>query len=211
MSEQVDLSSPEVTAAIKAAVDEAITGLKNKNTELLGELKKARKDSAIDPDDYNRLKDEKAELETKLDETTKLLKVEHLNGEKVKKAYEAETGFTSQLLIDNGLSDALNAVGVKPELAKAAKALFKGSAAVKSEGDTRVALIGDKSIADFVKEWSASDEGKHFVLAPHNSGGGAAGGAGGPTGGKINREQFNGMSHQERATFAKSGGAVVDG
>jgi hypothetical protein len=211
MNEQVDLSSPEVTAAIKAAVDEAITGLKNKNTELLSELKKARKDSAIDPEDYNRLKEDKLELEHKLDETNKLLKLEQSNAEKVKKSYETEAGFTSKLLIDNGLTEALVAAGVKPELMKAAKAMFVNSAVIKANGETRTALIGDKQISDFVKEWSASDEGKHFVLAPNNSGGGANGGGQGAGKNQVTRTQFDSMGHQDRATFAKSGGVVIDG
>lgn len=208
---EVDVNAPEVQAAIKAAIEEAVTGLKNKNTELLGELKKARKDSAIDPEDYNRLKEEHSATQDKLAEVTKLFKAEQTNVEKIKKAYETEIGFTSQLLIDNGLNDALSSVNVKPELAKAAKALFKSNAAIKADGDARVPVIGDKSIADAIKEWSATDEGKHFILAPVNSGGGATGGGHGAGKNQVTRTHFDSMGHQDRATFAKSGGVVIDG
>jgi hypothetical protein len=38
--------------------------------------------------------------------------------------------------------------------------------------------MGDKPLVDAVAEWASSDEGKHFISAPANSGGGAAGGNG---------------------------------
>ena len=88
---------------------------------------------------------------------------------------KAETGFTQKLLIDNGLTDELVKNGVAPQFLPAVKAMFAGQAQIVAEGDTRTAKIGDKSVSDFVKEWAASDDGKHFVKAPENSGGGSQG------------------------------------
>jgi len=56
--------------------------------------------------------------------------------------------------------------------------MFAGQAQIIADGDTRVAKIGDKSVSDFVKDWAASDDGKHFVSAPANGGGGSQGGRG---------------------------------
>ena len=208
---EIDINAPEVQNAIKTAVEEAVTGLKNKNTELLAERKKARKDSAIDPDDYNRLKEEKSTLEDQLAEAQKAIKASASEFEKLKKSHESEAGYVQKLLIDNGLSDAILKAGVKPELAKAAKALFAGQASIKIDGENRSAVIGDKSIDDYIKEWASSDEGKHFVAAPLNQGGGGNGGGGAGSGQKtISREQFNSKSQSERLEFAKSGGVVQD-
>lgn len=199
----IDINAPEVQDAIKEAVNDAVSGLKNKNTELLAELKKARKDSAIDPDDYNRLKDEKSQLEDKLAEAQKAIKASSSEVDKLKKAHESEAGYVQKLLIDNGLSDAILKAGVKPELAKAAKALFAGQAAIKIDGDNRSAVIGDKSIDDYIKDWAASDEGKHFIAAPLNQGGGGQGGSGGGQPKTLTRDQFRNKTPQEKMELSK--------
>ena len=208
---EFDINSPEAKQAIKDAVDEATRGLIAKRDELLGEVKKLRKDSQIDPADYQRLKDENDQLTDKLNETTKAAKQALSEAEKERKARESESGFVQKLLIDNGLSEALTKAGVKPELMKATKALFSSQASIKIEGDTRAALIGDKPINDFIGEWAKSDEGKHFVLAQQNSGGGAQGGSSSGTQSKtVTRLHFDGMSPADKMAFSKAGGRIVD-
>jgi len=187
----VDLKDPEVKAAIKAAVDaavetaveEATGGLKAKNIELLGKLKKAQKDSTISPEDHAALQAELDATEIKLTEATKALKIATTESDKIKKAYDTESKVAHNLLVDNGLSQALLEVGVKKaSYLKAAKAMLAGQVILTADGENRIAKVGDKVLAEFVKDWAASDEGKAFVDAPGNSGGGAHGGAGG-TGG----------------------------
>ena len=80
-------------------------------------------------------------------------------------------------LIDNGLNDALLKVGVRPEMMTAVKAMLKSQTKLTSDNGQYSALIGDKPLIDAVSEWAAGDEGKHFVSAPANSGGGAPGGS----------------------------------
>jgi len=67
---------------------------------------------------------------------------------------------------------------VKPEYMDAVVALLSPLATLKAEGDSRVAVVGDKPLTDYVSEWAKSDKGKHYVSAPDNKGGGANGGAG---------------------------------
>jgi hypothetical protein len=211
-----ELDSPEVKAAIKAAVDaaieEATTGLKAKNSELLAKLKVATKNLEITPEEHNRVKEENERLQEQVADANKQLKAGVGEYERLKKAYETESGFVSRLLIDNGLSDALAKNGVKPELSAAAKALIASrGVSVKVDGDNRSAVIGDKSVSDYVSEWAKSDEGKHFVAAQQNTGGGATGGGGSQQGQKtMTRSDFDAKSQAERMAFAKSGGAVVD-
>lgn len=59
----------------------------------------------------------------------------------------------------------------------AVKAMLKQQTSIKAEGSDYLALMGDKPLSEAVIEWAQSDAGKPFVVAPDNSGGGAAGGA----------------------------------
>jgi len=167
-----------VAKAVKDAVDEAVTGLQSKNTELLGKLKKAQKDAIIDPADHAALQSELDENQTKLASALKDLKVATKAADDSKKAFDGEAKVTHDLLVDNGLSAALLANGVKKaSYLKAAKAMLAGQVTLTADGDKRVAKVGDKALADYIKEWATSDEGKTFVDAPGNVGGGAIGGA----------------------------------
>lgn len=210
----IDLSSPEVKEAIKAAVEEATTGLIKKRDELLGEVKKLRKNSEIDPEDYQRLKDENDELHGKVTEAQKAAKKAIDEAAKATKQAEAESGAVSKLLVDNGLTESLTKAGVKPEYMKAAKSMLASQVNVVAEGDQRIAKVGDKALSDFVTTWAASDEGKHFVAAQNNSGGGSQGG------GKVNanvktmsRSEFDAKSKTgdpSLQTFFKEGGKIVE-
>lgn len=192
-----DPNDADTKAAIRAAVDEAVAGLDAKNKELLGEVKRLKKGAEIKPEDFERVERERDELATKLDEANKQVKAATKAAETATQALNGEQAFNQRLLIDNGLNAALLEAGVKnPAHLKAAAALLRTSAKVeiKVEGDARKAVVGDKDLAAFVKEWSQSDDGKAFVSAPVNAGGGASGGQGGnPPAGNM------GGTAQERA------------
>lgn len=97
---------------------------------------------------------------------------------KVTARAEKAEGQVNKLVIENGLDAALDAAKVSPALKKAAKALLREGAELKDDAGEPVALMGGKPLADAIKDWAASDEGKHFVING-NSGGGAEGGGGG--------------------------------
>ena len=179
----IDLNSPEVKAAIQAAVEEATAPLVAKRDELLKELKTARKGQQIDPETVSKLEEQIEALKGELTTAQKAAKTATADAEKARKALEAESGAVQRLLVDNGLTDALTKAGVtNPVHLKAAKALLAAQVQVAADGDQRVAKVGDKALTDFIGEWAKGDEGKHFVAAPANSGGGAAGGNGQPGG-----------------------------
>lgn len=207
----IDLSSPEVKEAIKAAVEEATSGLIKKRDELLGEVKKLRKNSEIDPEEFNRLREENEELQGKVTEAQKAAKKASDDAQKAIKQAEAESSAVSKLLVDNGLTESLTKAGVKPEYLKAAKAMFANQVQVVQDGESRVAKVGDKALSDFVTSWAQGDEGKHFVAAPANSGGGSQGSKPGAAGAKtVKRAEFDAMDQAERLGFAKEGGKVID-
>lgn len=173
----IDWTDPEAKAALEAAVDDAVSGLKAKNVDLAARLEKARKGRDIDPDEHNQLEARNAELETQLATATKANKTATAELDKIKKAHESESNFTRQLLVDNGLVDALTKAGVtNPTSLKAAKAMLKDGVSLVVDGDIRKAMFGEKDLNEAIVEWAGSDEGKHFVAAPSNSGGDSKGG-----------------------------------
>jgi hypothetical protein len=205
MSEELSIAEQ-----IKAAVDEATSGLAKKNGELLAELKEARKGKQIDPAELDKLQNKIDELENNLTASQKTIKDQQKAFEQTKAALDSESGFTSKLLLDNGLTDALVKAGVAAPFLPAVKAMLSSQAKIAIDGDTRKAVIGDKDLSTFVTEWATSDDGKHYIAAPQNNGGGASGGSSSTGQQVVNRSTFDAMSHPERASFAKSGGKVTD-
>lgn len=173
----IDLTAPEVKAAIAAAVEEATGPLIAKRDELLSEVKKARKGQQIDPETVSRLEDQIEALKGELSTAQKAAKTATTEAEKARKSLETEAGYVQKLLIDNAMTEALTKAGVKEAVhIKAAKAMLSSQAQIVADGDNRVAKIGDKAVSDYITEWAKGDEGKFFVAAPMNSGGGAQGG-----------------------------------
>ena len=211
----IDLNAPEVQEAIKAAVKVAVeaetSGLIAKRDELLSEVKRLKKGQEIKPEQYEALENELDATREKLNEANKLVKTSQTEFEKVKKLFEAESSFTNNLLVENGLNEALVKEGVKKEFLPAVKSMLKSQVQVKVEGDARKALIGDKPLSDYVSEWSKSDEGKHFIVAPTSTGGGSTGGGNASGSGKtMPRSQFQGMSPVEQASYVRGGGKLTD-
>jgi hypothetical protein len=167
--------TPEIQSAIDDAVNTAKSGLQAKNQELIDKNKKLMKGQEIDPQTVIDLEAQIDKLQADLSTANKSGKESVKTLETLQAQLKAETGFTQKLLIDNGLTDELVKNGVAPQFLAATKAMFAGQAQIVAEGDTRTAKIGDKSVSDFVKEWAASDDGKHFIKAPENSGGGSQG------------------------------------
>lgn len=179
-----DANDPEAIAAIEAAVTKATEGLATKNRELLTKLANARTKTEIDPATVSALESQVEELTGKLTAAEKAAK----DATKAREAAEAQFGgeskFVQKLLVDNGLTAELVKAGVAPAMLPAVKALLAGHVQVKVDGDQRKAVVGDKDLGAFVTEWASGPEGKHFVAAPTNSGGGAPGGKDG--GGTVN-------------------------
>ena len=190
-------------AEFDAKIAEAVDGLKAKNTELLGELKKLKKGSAVDPAEVEKLEATIEELKGKLTTAEKSAKIATKEVETVRKQLESESSFNQRLLVDNGLTEALTKNGVvHPVHLKAAKALLEKSIKIDADGENKVAKLGDKLLADAIKEWAGSDEGKHFVAAPGHAGGGAAGGNSGNGGAGAAKGKVDGSPNERAEYFA---------
>jgi hypothetical protein len=172
----LDRNDPEVKALIDEVTTEATKALDAKNKELLTELRtvkaKLSKGTEVDPEKHAELQARVDDLTTQLEKSTK---DSQKTIEKLTKDLSDKDGALTQHLIDGGLTDALAKANVAPHFMDAAKAMLRGQAVLKDGA----ALIGDKPLAEAVTAWAGSDQGKHFVQAPHNSGGGSSGGSGG--------------------------------
>lgn len=207
----MDITEEDFKAKIAEAIEEATTGLSKKNQELIAELREAKKGKAIDPAELDRLQSKIDSLETDLSGAQKASKDQAKLLKQAQDALISESGFTQKLLLDNGLTEALVKAGVASQFLPAVKAMFGTQAKIVADGDVRKALIGDKDLTEFVSSWATSDEGKHYISAPANGGGGASGGTGGSSGQKVwTREKFDSSSHFERSEFAKAGGKVME-
>lgn len=202
----------ELTQEAFDALNERLEAAERANQGLKADLSKAKakaKGAEIDPELH-------AELQSKVEElTSQLSKVQKESTKQIEtltKQLSEKEGAVSKYLIDSQLSDSLAKVGVKPEFMEAAKSLLKGQTTVKTDNGEYQALIGDKGIFDFVKEWSAGDSGKHFVQAPANSGGGAGGDGGSGSGGakQMTRAQFDAADVKTKSEFSKAGGKITD-
>ena len=159
-----------------AELETAMEALSAKNSELLREVKIARakaKGVEIDPNDFMALQTENETLKSQLDKTVKdsTKTIETLQSNLTEK-----DGALQSYLIDNGLNDAMLKAGIKTEFMTAAKAMLKSQTKLIADNGQYSALMGEKPLYEAITEWAASDEGKHFVSAPANSGGGATGG-----------------------------------
>jgi alanyl-tRNA synthetase len=185
----IDINEPEIKDAIKLAVEEATRPLLDKRDELLNEVKQLRKGKQVSPEDLEKLEHERDSYKEQLSKYEKDLKKANETVSNIQKQLESESSFTQKLLVDNGLTEALTKANVtNPAFLKAVKSTLASQVQLVTEGDARVAKVGEKSLVDFVNEWAKSEEGQYFVSAPANSGGGSNGGSNGgssQTKGKI--------------------------
>jgi uncharacterized protein YoxC len=231
------MSLKELLAKVKAALakekggdDEALAlleeehqGLITKRDELLDEVKKlkakVRSFDGIDPEEVKDMKERMEELEEAASKGSKDVEaaVQRTEAkykkelEKAQSALAAEHKVTTQLLVENGLTDALAKVGVTEAGLKYARSYFAPRVQIEADGEERVARIGDQKLAEAVAEWAKTDEAKLFIRASASTGGGASGGAGGGSSAKqMARAEFDKLSADDKMKFVKEGGRVTD-
>lgn len=207
---EIDKNSDEFKQAVAEALEDATSGLKAKNTELLAKLKKAQAGASIDPADLAAVEAERDEWKGKALAAEKAAKKATADAEAAnKRAADIDASYGNTLR-DAQLTEALGKAGVTPALLKAAKALHGSALQVVDENGTRVVKAGDKSVADYITEWAGSEEGKHFIAAPQQQGGGSQGGRGNPQAKSVTRTAFEGMSPADQMAHINNGGVLTD-
>ena len=209
----IDRNDPEVKALIEEVTAAATEALSAKNKELLGEVKtlKAKaKGADIDPAEHAALQTQVEDLTDRLTKAEKTAKTEI---DRMTKALTEKDGALQKHLIDAGLTDALAKAGVQPAMMDAVKALHQSKASINAKDGAYEALIDGKPLAEFVTTWAQSDQGKHFVAAPANNGGGAQGGSGNGSAKTMTRADFDAKSaagDPSLVQFFRDGGTLVN-
>ena len=163
----------------------------------------------FDINEFNRLKDSdpSKELDAKLaEQRDRINKQWETRLADKDKALSEKDGLIQKHVKDAALSKAIAEVNIGKAFVPAVAAMFKEQITLEGEN----VLLKERPVAEFMKEWAASEEGKAFVSAPVNSGGGADGKSGSGNQKTVTRTQFDGMSQSERMKFSKEGGKVVD-
>lgn len=173
-----DPKDPETMAAVKeliaAAVEEATEGLETKKAELLGEVRKLKKSrgETVDPEEHERVTKELERVQTDL---AKLQKESKKQIDTLTADVTAKDSTLKKHLVDDGITNALVGANVQKHFLPTLKAAMAQSAKVELVDGVYVAQIDGKPLADHVKAWAGTDEGKHFIGAPANGGGGGGG------------------------------------
>ena len=201
----------------KNEVDELrgeIDKLNAKNKELITELRKAKgstnEEAARLADELDNAKAENVKLAGALKKATEGLEVAQ---REAAEKLTAKSGIIQKLIRDDGLLKGLTESGVKKELLAGALALHAGKVEVDEEKGEAFSTVDGKrtSLTDYLKGWAASDEGKHYIAAPVNGGGGASGPGSAIPGTKtLSRSAFDALDPVAKTTFAKEGGKLTD-
>ncbi|PSL23469.1 hypothetical protein [Dyadobacter jiangsuensis] len=172
------ITEEDLKKAVDEAVDKATKGLKEKNAELLGKLKEEKETREASEEAKRIAEEEAANKSGDIEKIKQQLEAKHKRelDTASDKATKAEARL-NQVLIDNGLTDALIKAKIAPQFLEMAKDHIKARHTPEiGEVDGAVtALIGGKAIGEFITEWSQGDSGKHFIAAPTNGGGGSNG------------------------------------
>jgi len=159
-------------------------------------------------DAYNQLADGNGgNVETKLKEQADRMNAQF---KKLMEAKDGELNGANDLVHKHVKVASLQRAMAENNIARAympaVEAMMKDKIKVVGED----VLLDDLPIDDALKAWTLSKDGKHYVSASQNTGGGADGKSSKNTGAKeITRTDFDGMSQGDRQSFFSDGGKVI--
>lgn len=165
----------------------------------------------FDLDEYNRLKDgdPSKEIDAKLaEQRERITKQFEKTVDGLKKELSEKDGLVNKHVKTATLQRAMAEVGVSKQFMPAVEALMKDRITV--EGDK--VFLDEQPVSDALKNWANSDEGKHYISAPSNSGGGTDRTTNGdkPTGKTMSRSEFEGLSPADQMKTSKEGVTLTE-
>lgn len=180
--DKIDLTADDAMDQINALAG----GLVGKNAQLLEKLADSKGASSASAAELEALKLFKQNADVKMAEDAKsytdakaLTQTAHEEAlAKLQGDADNANAQLKTLLIDNGLSAALDGVNINKNLKAGAVAMLQSGATIV-DGK---AMIDDESLSDAVTKWAESDTGKAFCNAPQNQGGDGIGGNKTPAG-----------------------------
>jgi hypothetical protein len=164
--------TPEQLAAIEAMIEDKtadlndqITALKTKNTDLISEKRTASAKAREQADAREAAEQDALAKSGDLEALKKSLT------DKYEREIATRDNDLKSIKIDGAISSALSKSGVMPQYVDALTALYK-TQATYADGK---ATIGDLDITDHITDHLKGEDGGHYVRAAGNSGGGAPG------------------------------------
>lgn len=219
----IDTETAEGKAALQKLIDAETEGLKSKNTELINAQKKLKDDMKgiqAQLDEIAAAK-EAAEQEA-VSKSGDIDKVKSALEAKHKKELETLTAKLStsearlnQTLIDKGLAEGLVKANVAPQYLPAVTALIKSTskAEIVDQDGNAVAMLDGKPLTEFIATWAQGDQGKHYIAAPNNGGGGSNGSNGNGQAATVKtmtRSAFEKLPPAEQRDFSVAGGKLTE-
>jgi hypothetical protein len=179
------------------ALKDEVDALKNKNKELLTEVKKERnKNRELNLEDFNKLTEKVEQLESENSKLNGTIKLKDIEVQKLSTSFQEANGKLEQLSFDDAITKVIDGLKLAGNKQAIAKKLLKAEATFKDGALS----FGDKSVDDFVKDWtSPTGEGYMFLEGTQHSGGGASGGGNNGLGIKT----LSQMSEPERIQLFK--------
>ena len=162
-------------------LEEQIEDLKNqieatssKNSELIKELRIAKnKNKEFNLEDFNKLTEKVEQLESENSKLNGTIKQKDIEVQKLSTSFQEANGKLEQLSYDDAIAKVVDGLKLAGNKQAIAKKLLKAEATFKDGALS----FGDKSVDDFVKDWtSPTGEGYMFLEGTQHSGGGASGG-----------------------------------
>lgn len=197
-----DANDPKDKAIVQGLIDAAleeqqseheteIQGLKDKRDELLAKLKKARTgEGSENTAEIERLEDQLSDAQSELRKAQTEVRqlnrqLETVTGERDTAVSErdSEREISRTEFVNNRLTSELAGANVASHFIDDLVSSMGSQVTVKEVEGKREPFVGDKSLGDYIKEWSQGDKGKHYVKAPGNGGGGATNSNNSPQGG----------------------------
>lgn len=173
-------------------LQDALSKERKEKRDALNEAKTLRDKFGLLPEDFdieefNRLKDSDPakELDAKLTEQreriTKQFETKLAEKDEI---IASKDGLVTKHVKNATLTKAISEIGVQKTFIPAVEAMFKDKIIIEGEN----VLLDEQPVAEALKAWSETDDGKHFIQAPNNNGGGS------------NNAQSNGQQKTEDMT-----------
>lgn len=175
-----DPNDPKDKEIVDGLIAEATAALTAKRDELLSEVRELKKNRGKDADpqlraDLDRAEAKLAEVEAKLTAAEQKAAKAERERDKANETVANTKKTNESLVSQNAIKDAMAAHKIADKLRNGVVAMLSQNVKVTEVDGKLVAQIDGKSVDDYMKEWTASDEGKAYVAAPNSGGGGAPG------------------------------------
>ena len=163
---------------LQALVEELKDGnskLSENNKLLNTQLNKERnKNKELNLEDFNKLTEKVEQLESENSKLNGTIKQKDIEVQKLSTSFQEANGKLEQLSYDDAITKVVDGLKLAGNKQAIAKKLLKAEATFKDGALS----FGDKSVDDFIKDWtSPTGEGYMFLEGTQHSGGGASGGS----------------------------------